>query len=380
MIGEALTPRALNRALLARQGLLEKLAIPVVEAVESIGALQAQSWPALPVALWSRVRNFKAEDLYGALERRQLVAGTLLRGTLHLVSAREHPHYAKVVEDSGANHPLRTSKQPFAQLATLRSELRAYAESSHRSADEIPAFMEDWIARNPGTIDEKELTVQRTYKWGPFRRTSDFVRVPADGRWGERAPGAFLAAPRPTGPASTPEEALDFVIRCHLRAFGPASADDVADWIGWKTPPVRAALERLSPALALFKDEAGRTLYDLPEAPRPGLEVPAPIRFLPEFDSVQLAYSAKRRQRILPDAHREKVYVRANLRVLPTFLVDGMMAGTWSIEERRREATLTLQPFEKVSRTDRAALSEEAERLVRFSQPAAKAHHVVIAV
>jgi len=380
LTGEALTPRALNRALLARQGLLEELEIPLVEAVESIGALQAQSWPALPVALWSRIRNFKTEDFYRVLERRELAVGTLLRGTLHLVSSREHPHYAKVVEDSGANHPLRTSKQPLAQMATLRSELRTYAESSPRSADEIPAFMEDWIARNPGALDEKELTIQRTYKWGPFRRTSDFVRVPAGGRWGERAPGAFLAAPRPAGPAPNSEEALNAVIRCHLRAFGPAAADDVADWIGWKTPPVRAALERLSPGLAVFKDEAGRALYDLPGAPRPDPEVPAPVRFLPEFDSVQLAYASKRRQRILPDAHREKVYVRANLRVLPTFLVDGMMAGTWSIEERRREATLTLQPFEKVRRTDRAAVIEEAERLLRFSQPAAKAHHVVIAV
>jgi hypothetical protein len=379
LAGEALTPRALNRALLARQGLLEKLEIPLVEGVESIGALQAQSWPALPVALWSRLRNFKAEDLYGALERRELVVGTLLRGTLHLVSAREHPHFAKVVEDSGANHSLRSSKQPFAQMARLRSELRAYAGSIPRSADELPVFMEEWIARNPGNLDEKEITLQRNYKWGPFRRTSDFVRVPAGGRWDERAPGAFLAAPRPAGAAPSSEEALDAVIRCHLRAFGPASADDVADWIGWKTPPVRAALERLSPDMALFKDEAGRALYDLPVAPRPDPEVPAPIRFLPEFDSVQLAYAAKRRQRILPDAHRDKVYVRANLRILPTFLVDGMMAGTWSVDERRREATLTLQPFEKLPRSARTAVVEEAERLLRFSQPAAKAHHVVVA-
>jgi hypothetical protein len=376
LAGETMTARALNRTLLARQGLLEKLETPLVAAVESIGALQAQSWPALPVALWSRVRDFKAEDFYRALERRELVVGTLLRGTLHMVSAREHPQYAKVVEDSGANHSLRTSKEPFAQMEMLRSELRAYAESIPRRADEIPAFMEEWIARNPGALDEKELTCQRNYKWGPFRKTSDFVRVPADSRWGERTPAAFLAAPRS---APSPEAALDAVIRCHLRAFGPAAADDVADWIGWKTPPVRAAMERLAPKLVSFADEAGRALYDLPEAPRPDPEVPAPVRFLPEFDSVQLAYAAKRRQRILPDAHRDKVYVRANLRVLPTFLVDGMMAGTWSVEERRREATLTLQPFEKIPRPARAAVIEEAERLLHFSQPAAKAHHVVIA-
>jgi hypothetical protein len=372
---ETMTTRALNRALLARQGLLEKLATPLAEAVESIGALQAQSWSALPIALWSRVQNFKAEDLYRGLERRELVVGTLLRGTLHLVNAREHPQYAQVVEASGANHWLRTSKEPFALRDALRSELRAYAESSPRSADEIPAFLEAWIARNAGALDEKEIAFQRDHRWRSVRSTSDFVRVPAEGSWGERVPAAFLASPSAASTGS--EEALDAVIRCHLRAFGPAAADDVADWIGWKTPPVRAALERLAPGLARFMDEAGRPLYDLPGAPRPDPEIPAPVRFLPEFDSVQLAYAARRRQRILPDAHREKVYVRANLRVLPTFLVDGMMAGTWSVEERRREATLTLQPFEKISRGFRAALTEEAERLLRFSLPAARAHHVV---
>lgn len=376
-MAETMTTRALNRALLARQGLLEKLEVPLVEAVESIGALQAQSWAALPVALWSRVRDFQAADLYRALERRELVAGTLLRGTLHLVSAREHPQYAQVVEGSGANHWLRTSKEPFAHREALRAELRTYMESRPCSADEIPAFLEEWIARNPGAFDEKEIALQRDHKWRPIRTTSDFVRVPADGAWGERVPAAFLAAPPSSSEA--PEKALDTVIHRHLRAFGPAGADDVADWIGWKTPPVRVALERLAPGLARFTDEAGRALYDLPGAPRPAPETPAPVRFLPEFDSVQLAYAAKRRQRILPDAHREKVYVRANLRILPTFLVDGLMAGTWSIEERRREATLTLQPFEKIARGSRAAVMEEAERLLRFSEPAAKAHQVVLA-
>src|SRR6266545_2589058 len=376
MAGEPLTSRALNRAVLAREGLLEKWVAPLAEVVEAIGALQAQYWPGPPIGLWSRVRGFAADDLYRALERRQLVTGTLLRGTLHLASAREHPIYAAVVEASGANHWRRTSKGPSPQTETLRPELRAWAASAPRSADEVSAFIEDWISRHPGAIDEKELAPQRQYKWRPLRSTSDFVRVPADGRWGERAPAAWVAAPRPA-PAPSPEEALAAVVRCHLRAFGPAAAEDVADWIGWKTPPVRAALERLAPGLLRFEDEAKRTLYDLPEAPRPDPETPAPVRFLPGFDNVLLAYPARRRQRILPDAHREKVYVRANLQVLPVFLVDGMIAGTWSVEEKRREATLTLQPFEQLSRPVRAAVVEEAERLLRFSRPAASAHRVV---
>lgn len=325
------------------------------------------------------MRDFKPADLYAALEQRRLVAGTLLRGTLHMVSAREHPAYAAVAAASGTDDWRRTSKEPFPQMETLRSELLAYA-SVPRGGDELAAFIEEWIAGHPGALDEKELALQQQTKWRPFRTASAFLRAPADGRWGERAPAALLAAASVTSTASplSPGDALAAVLRRHLRAFGPSTAEDVAYWTGLKTPPVRAALERLAPDLARFEDAAGRVLYDLPEAPRPDPDVPAPVRFLPAFDSILLAYDPKRRQRILPDAHREAVYVRANLQVLPTFLVDGMIAGTWSLDERRREATLALQPFEPLRRPDRAAVSAEAERLLRFSKPAAKAHHVVI--
>jgi hypothetical protein len=168
------------------------------------------------------------------------------------------------------------------------------------------------------------------------------------------------------------------VIRRHLRAFGPAAAEDVATWIAWKVPPVRAALEKLAPDLVRFEDEDRRILYDLPEAPRPDPEVEAPVRYLPSFDSILLAYAAKRRARIVPEACREAIYNRANLRILPTFLVDGFVAGTWSTEVRRKEATLTLQACGKLDRKVRKALEEEGERLLRFSEPKATGQRVVV--
>jgi len=157
-----------------------------------------------------------------------------------------------------------------------------------------------------------------------------------------------------------------------------AAAEDVAGWIGWRTPQVREALRRLGPELVSFEDEAGRALYDLPDAPRPDPGVPAPVRLLPWFDSVLLAYAPKHRSRILPDAYRDRVYVRANLQWLPTFLVDGLVAGTWSIQAGRREATLSLQPFAALAAPARKALVEEAERLVRFVRPAVATHHVAV--
>jgi hypothetical protein len=203
------------------------------------------------------------------------------------------------------------------------------------------------------------------------------VRAPADGRWGTKAPTALRAAPRRSR-APGADDALDAVVRRHLRAFGPADAQDVASWIGWRTAPVRAALERLGPELAHFEDQDGRPLHDVPEAPRPDPESPAAPRLLAAFDSVLLAYAARRRARILPDAHRDAVHERANLRIRPSFLVDGLVAGTWTIEVRRRQAIVALRPLQRLARPARAALVEEAERLVRAVRPAAAAHSVVV--
>jgi hypothetical protein len=371
------TPGALNRALLARQGLLHRLEPPLVEAVEAVGALQAQHWPAPPVALWSRVRGFAPEQLYDTLERGGLVVGTLLRNTLHLVSAREHPAYAAVVAAAGGDDWRRTKAEPGAEVRELRAKLLTYAAAAPRVGEEIAAFIEEWVAAHPGAIDPAEVEHQRRYKWRPFLRWSAFVRAPADGRWGSKAPAALRAAP---GAADPPDEerALDAVIRRHLRAFGPAGPEDVASWIGWGTPPVRAALERLEPELAQVEGDDGRPLYDLSDAPRPDPETPAPPRLLAAFDSVLLAYPSGRRERILPDAHKDAIYERANLRIRPTFLVDGLVAGTWSVEVRRREATLTLKPLGRLAKTARSALVEEAEQLVRAVRPKAKAHGVVV--
>jgi hypothetical protein len=373
-----MTTTALNRALLARQGLLERLDLPLVDAVEAVGALQAQYWPAPPAALWSRVAGFEPEGLYAALDDGALVTGTLLRATLHLVSAREHPAYAAVAAEAAGHHWRRTDDEPGAEIAQLLTKLRAYASRTPRDGEEIGAFVEEWLAEHPKALSAAEAARQRELKWRPFQRWSGLVRAPADGEWGTKAPSALLAAPRPRG-ALKGDKALDEVVRRHLRAFGPAGPDDVAGWIGWRTPPVREAFERLGGDLERLEDEDGRVLYDLPGAPRPDPETPAPPRLLAAFDSVLLAYAAKRRARILPDRHRDAVYERRNLQIRPSYLVDGLVAGTWSVEVKRREATLTLRPLERLARATRSALVDEAEGLVRALHPQAKGHAVLVA-
>jgi hypothetical protein len=378
--GSRLTERALNRALLARQGLLERWRRPVAETVEAIGAMQAQYWPALPVGLWSRLHDFRAEELYAALERRELVTGILLRGTLHLTSARKHPAYAAVAAVAGAGGWWPAEGEPAPAWEEFRSDLLAFTAAAPRHRDEVAAFSEAWIGRRPDVLSEAALAHHRQYSWRTVLRWSSFVRAPIGGSWGPRAPEGMLAAPcPPSAPlAPGPEEAQTAVVRRHLRAFGPAAAEDVAAWVNWRTPAARAVLDRLAPELERFEDDAGRQLYDLPDAPRPDPGVPAPVRFLPAFDSVQLAYAPRRRQRFLPDAYRDLIYVHANGQVLPAILVDGLVAGRWSLRTERRAAVLSLVPFARLPRAARRAVEEEAERLARFAQPAAKTHAVEV--
>jgi hypothetical protein len=363
-----LARRALNRALLGRQGLLDRIDLPLARAVEAIGAVQAQHWAAVPVALWSWVEGFEPGALHQALTERELVVGTLLRVTLHLVSAREHPAYAAVVTGAGLDDWRRTGAAASPEVEGLRKRLRSAAGDGPVTGKELAETVEAWLREHPDAIDAAEVEQQRTYAWRAMLRWSGLVREPADGRWGTKAPAAYGAAPRPDE-APAFEAAVEAVVRGHLRAFGPAAADDVASWTGLRTPLVRAALERIAPELAEFRDEGGRPLYDLPDAPRPDQETPAAPRLLAGFDSALLAYASAHRARILPDTHREAVYERANLRILPTFLVDGLVAGTWSLAGGPPPAT-------PLSRQARAGLAGEAERLAGAIHPGAAAQVV----
>src|SRR3954452_22419332 len=210
LYGSAMTDRELNRALLARQGLVEPFDAPVVEVVEAIGALQAQAWAAPPFALWSRMRAFETGDLYDALARRELVVGINLRATLHLVSAREHPAYHAVVEASGVTNWRRTEAT---SSDGVREALLAFVDTP-RTGEEIAAFADAWVDAHPGAVAAEEVEHQRAYKWRPLVRWSALTRVPEDGTWG-KTPMALVAAPD----LRAPEDALATVIRRHLRAF-----------------------------------------------------------------------------------------------------------------------------------------------------------------
>jgi hypothetical protein len=203
------------------------------------------------------------------------------------------------------------------------------------------------------------------------------VHIPESGLFSANRAGDVIAARVAMPKLEVPPlaDAVVHTVRRYLAAFGPSTVDDVSSWTSIRTPPIREAIATLGSEVRVFQDERGRTLYDLAKAPRPDADVDAPVRFLPKWDSTLLAYTPAERVRILPAAHRKAVILK-NGDVAQTVLVDGLVAGTWSLVARPKEAVVEIRPFGRIARADKAALIEEGERLARFLAPDAPAHGV----
>ncbi|RJQ79428.1 winged helix DNA-binding domain-containing protein [Pseudonocardiaceae bacterium YIM PH 21723] len=365
---------ALNRALLARQGLITPLTDEPVQVVERIGAIQAQAWTSVPVAFWSRMESLDLGKLWSLFDQAELLIGPMVRGTIHVVSAREYPQYAASVALAGLDDWWRSKHQLGPESRELLTEVRAFT-AEPRSADQITAFIEEWVTENPGVVRDRELEAQRESKWRPFRATTSFLRAPLKGAFTATSPTAYRASP---GVGEyTEAELVNPLIDRHLRAFGPAGAEDIAYWLGWKVPVIRTALMAREDLISII-DEAGRRLYDLPDAPRPDADIEVPVRFLPAFDSVLLACAPTRRERIMPERHRKSVYGAGNLRVRPTVLVDGKVAGTWTSTVRKQLSTLDVTLWEAVTKTELRQIEAEGRRLAEFSGPGAADYDVTV--
>ncbi|HEU4979229.1 MAG TPA: winged helix DNA-binding domain-containing protein [Solirubrobacteraceae bacterium] len=358
MARRVLTARELGRATLARQLLLAREDVPVVEALERVGGLQAQE-PRPPfVGLWSRLAGFAAGDQLGPLRAGELVRGMLMRATLHLVSAA----------DFAALRPALAPVMTAAMNGALRGRMDGL------DLDEVLPAARELLSERPRTFEELRALLSERFPAANDRALGYAVRtqlplamVPGEERWGFPRAAAFaLAAAAP--PEAAPAEPL---VRRHLGAFGPASAADVQEWSGLRG--LKVVLGGMRDELEVFDDERGRELFDLHGAPRPPGDTPAPPRLLPEFDSLVLAHAD--RSRVIADEHRPLV-VTKNLRVRATFLLDGAVAGTWSIERKGRTATLRLAPFGRLRKADERALTAEAEALLAFAEPDAGTHAV----
>ena len=344
MAERVLTARELNRAVLARQHLLEPSAGSIPKTLAAIGGLQAQYAPSMYVGLWSRTRDVQRDELTRALQRRSVVQATLMRITIHLVAKRDYWPFALATRAARRELWIRNMRGG-AQAAEL---------------EELAGRVREHLTR-AGQISRRELDalVGKQHSIG-VGQWIDLVRVPPAGTWERRRADLFAAAEDWIGPAPplSPEDAVDQLVRSYLAGFGPASRADIASYTGLPRRALAPACERLR--LRTFRSEEGEELLDVPRGALPDREQPAPVRFLPTWDATLLVHA--RRARILPEEHRAKIFHVRNPHSEATFLVDGAVAGTW----KARDGKIELHPFGTLDGATRRELRAESDRLAAF--------------
>jgi hypothetical protein len=335
-----LTLRELNRATLARQLLLERKRLSPTAVIERLIGMQAQLPPAPYIGIWTRTTSFRRAALERQLASADVVKATVMRQTLHLVTRRDYALLRAALSES--NHYDQT---PDAKR--LAPSVRALAAKGPLTTAEALAYLER----------EHGLTSARArYAWRGARVRAHLLHHHETALWHARPEGRFVAVEEPEVP--DPVDARAEMIGRYLAAFGPASRRDLAAWSMMRASEVAPALDRLEP-LRRFRDERNRELLDVPKAPLPDADTAAPVRFLPKWDNVLLAFAD--RTRVLPEQYRKTV-IRMNGDVAQTFLVDGFVAGIWRVENGR----VVLEPFAKLSRSVQRELDNEARRLEAF--------------
>jgi hypothetical protein len=338
-----LSRRELNRAVLARQHLLQRSSATVPRTLQSAGGLQAQYAPSTYVGLWSRRAGLARAELTSALEKRAAVQATLMRVTIHVVARADYWSFALATREA------RRALWIKARRGTVSGE----------SMEAAATLVRERLTAN-GVVHRKELEqlVGKADTVG-VGLWIDLVRVPPSGTWERRRADLFAAAEDWIGaPDITVQDATDHLLRSYLKGFGPASRGDIASYTGLRQADIALALERLP--LRRFSGESGVELLDLPRQPLPDPDIPAPVRFLPTWDATLLVHA--RRAGILPEEHRPRVFSITNPHSLPSFLVDGAVAGTW----RYDKGQIQLDPFEPFDRSTLKALNDEADRLADF--------------
>jgi hypothetical protein len=361
MADRILVLRELNRATLARQMLLERERVPVLAGIERLVGLQAQ-FPVSPyLGLWTRLHDFARVDLARLIEGRAVVKATLMRATLHLFTADDYVRFRTTLQPmlEAAGNAIAQRRGGDFDLQRLLREARRYIGEKPRTFAEITAMVAKLMPNQD--VGAARYTI---------RTHVPMVQVPIPHGWSYSSKPAFTLAESWIGRSLSFKANPSELVMRYLAAFGPASVADAQTWSGLK---LKDTFEALRPNLQPYRDEKGRELFDLRENSFPGQDVPAPVRFLPEFDNLLLSHSD--RTRFIAQEHRSKVYL-PGLRVAATILVDGWVSGIWKFKKVKGSTVLTIQPFQKLPKTIRAALVEEGEQLIQFLEPGAKKFEV----
>jgi hypothetical protein len=357
---ETLGLRALNRAALARQMLLERADCDVVGAVERLAGIQTQAPNPPYFGLWSRLQAFGHAQLSREIVERRLVRIALMRGTLHLVSARDALAWRPLVQSvqERALHANRSRDLTGVDLDALAKAGRALVEAEPLSAADLgKRLAERWPKHEPATLSMA------------VRCLAPLVQVPPRGLWGGKGLAVHTTAEHWLGRPLDAKPSLEDMLRRYLAAFGPASVKDAQTWCGLKD--LREAFEGMSRTLLRFRDEAGVELFDLPDAPRPDPDTPAPVRFLGDWDNLLLSYVDRRR--IIADTHRH-IYT-ANGQMPGTMLVDGFVHASWKLVQSRDAAALEIRLLAPLAKRARKPVIDEGRALLEFAAPGV-AHEV----
>jgi hypothetical protein len=354
MLPVMLSARALNRATLARQLLLERAPLDVERTVAHLVGLRAQV-PLDPyTGLWSRVAGFDPNELGRALVDRTVVRLAVMRSTIHLLTADDalllRPLVQPVLDAELARHREFAPALAGLELGpVLDHARRLLAERPRTGAELRAALAERFPGRDPAALAHA------------CRCKLTLVQVPPRGVWGETSQVTLTTAEAWLGRPLVRRPSLDDVVLRYLAAFGPASAADVAAWCG--LAGMRTVVERLRSRLVAFRDDRGRELVDLEDAPRPDPETPAPTRFLPEYDNVLLSHADRSR------FGHDRGWL-AGGRGRGTVLHDGVVAGRWRLErDRNGSATLVVRPTTRLAKRAMGSVEAEGRRLLRFLAP-----------
>ena len=348
-----LTVRALNRALLDRQLLTRRSGMSPIAAIEHLVGLQAQAVNPPYVGLWTRLTAFDTEDLAALLRERAVVRISLMRSTIHLVTARDCLNLAPLLAEMQA----RAVKGQFgpqvegldpAEIAALGIKL---TEERPLTFAELGRLMaEHWQGRDPMSLAQN------------VRNLVPLVQVPPRGFYNNSTAAAHTTATSWLGRAVEQNPSIDEYALRYLAAFGPASVMDMQKWSGLTR--LKEAFTRLAPRLRTYKDERGAVLYDLAENELPDPDAEAPVRYIPDFDNILLSHA--NRDRVMAEQYKPRVFTSNGI-IRSTILVDGFVQGRWRIDRAKDLATLVVEPFAKLNKKTVAALSKEGEQLLRFA-------------
>ncbi|MCU1398191.1 MAG: hypothetical protein JWN62_1300 [Acidimicrobiales bacterium] len=354
-MSDVLTMRAVNRATLARQHLLERSSMDAVDAIAHLVGLQAQAPFAPYYGLWSRLDGFASSELSAAIVDRRVVRVVLMRGTVHLVVAADCLGLRALMQPI-MNRDLRTNSLHARELVGLDLGAVAAAAIELLSAAALtPKELGSLLAdRFPGVAPASLAHAARDLL--------PLVQVPPRAVWGSRGAARSMTAQAWLGDLVSPVITIDRLVERYLAAFGPASVKDMQTWSGLTR--LREVFERV-PGLLRFAGQHGDELFDVADAPRPDPDTPAPVRLLADFDNLLLSHADRRR--VMTDENRRRLFDVKNGIIPGALMVDGSVAGTWSITGTRVSSVVEIRPYDHLLPSEEADAVAEGERLLRLT-------------